>query len=270
MIYPFADTHCHLDFDRFDDDRDVVIQRAREQGLQRLLIPSVDLDSSIRAISLAESTPEIFVAIGIHPNSANLWSNETKRIVLDLIQHPKVVAIGEIGLDYYWDTVPGATQRQVLVEQLEIASEHSLPVIIHNREADQDILEIIGSHYVKEIKKNAALRTRPGVFHSYSSDGQFAAKILDMNFYIGFTGPITFKKAYDLRETAGTIPVNKLLSETDAPFLAPHPYRGKRNEPMYTKFIIEKIAEVQNLPTLTVANQLLMNASNLFQWGASH
>lgn len=261
-----VDTHCHIDLDSFDADRVEVIQRALDGGLTKLLIPGIDIQSSYAALKLADDYPEIYLAVGVHPNSSLAWNEHSKRELLSLSRHPKVVAIGEIGLDYHWDFSPKQTQHRVFLEQLEIASEVNLPVIIHNRAATSDILGHLFSWQSGLAASNAALALRPGVLHSFSADLSSAKKIIEANFKIGITGPVTFKKAINLQEIATVIPLSSVLVETDSPYLTPDPFRGKRNEPAFVKYVVEKIADLRNLPISEVATAVGSNAARLFQW----
>ena len=251
------DTHCHLDFDRFDDDRDAVVARATAAGVTRIIIPALDLQNSRTAQSLAERYEGVFTAVGVHPNSSAAWRDEWLGVLRDLAQHDKVVAIGEIGLDYHWDDSPKAVQHRALALQLELAAELALPVIIHNRESSADVIRLLR-------QSPLAGRENAGVLHSFSADWDTAVAALDMGFYLGFTGPITFKKADDLREIAAKVPLDRILVETDAPFLTPHPYRGKRNEPAYVAYVAEKLAAVRGMETAVLAQHTTQNALRLF------
>jgi TatD DNase family protein len=261
-----VDTHCHLDINSFDLDRQEVVQRAREAGVERILNPGIDLRSSQEAVRLSEDFPEVFASAGIHPNETGAWDAESLEAIRAIASHPKVVAIGEIGLDYYWNKTPRALQQQVFRSQLDLAGEMDKPVIIHNREAGDDVLDILEG-WVEQLRKSASLLTeRPGVLHSFSGDESLACRAIEAGFFIGFTGPVTFKNAGDLQEVAKRIPLEKVLIETDAPFLAPHPVRGRRNEPANVRFIAMKIAELRNLQVNDFIHQTSINASRLFCW----
>jgi TatD DNase family protein len=262
----FVDTHCHLDFHTFLDDREQVIQRAQEAGLTYILNPGIDLQTSLTAVRLAETHSCVFAAIGVHPNSALTWEETTLDRLKELANHPKVLAIGEIGLDYYRDRAPHELQRKVFWQQLELAAHIWLPVIIHNRDASADILNILVDwiSIVKSVRPT--LLERPGVLHSFSGEERTALLGLQLNFYLGINGPVTFRNAPDLQRIVSTLPLEKLLIETDAPFLAPHPFRGKRNEPMHVIQIARKIAELQGQSLETVANTTTANSQRLFQW----
>ncbi len=261
-----TDTHCHLDFDWFDADREAVIARAWEAGLDFILNPGIDLESSRAAVSLANSYAKIFAACGIHPNDSQGWDDKARNELRDLASQPKVVAIGEIGLDYYRDRAPREQQRQVFIEQLSLASELGLPVVIHNRMATEDILAIL-SDWCSELKSiESPLRERPGVLHAFSESLETAQRALALNFYLGIGGPITFENANTLRETISALPLERILIETDAPFLTPQPLRGQRNEPANVRLVAQKIAEIHNLPLESIAQQSLINSKRLFNW----
>ncbi len=261
-----TDTHCHLDFKHFESDLDEVVARARDAGLVRVLNPGVDLSSSRIALRLADSTPEIYAAVGIHPNSALTWNERTLDELKHLAEHPKVVAIGEIGLDYYRDRAPRALQQHVFRQQLSLAASKGLPVVLHNRQASPDMLTIIKEWYLQlEIDKNA-LAERPGVFHSYAGDEISIRQVSDLNFWVGITGPVTFKNASNLQRIVAELPMDRILIETDAPYLTPHPYRGERNEPAQVRLVAGKIAELQRQPFEVVAEVTTANAGRLFNW----
>lgn len=256
------DTHCHLNFDSYDLDRDAVIQRAHDAGVTRIIIPAVDISSIHTSLELAKQHTGIYIAVGIHPNSTANFSDSDLAILEDLAAEPEVVAIGEIGLDYYWDKSPIDTQKRAFRAQLELATALSLPVIIHNRDASDDVMTMLeswtGSGLPDRIKHD------PGVLHSFSAPPEIAQRALDAGFYLGFTGPLTFKKANDLRAVARAVPDNRLLVETDGPFLAPEPFRGKRNEPAYVQFVADRLAGLKGRPTMTIAEITTQNAERLF------
>jgi TatD DNase family protein len=261
-----TDTHCHLDFKAFNKDREEVIERAFQAGIVRILIPGIDLSSSYSAIKLAEEYENVFAAVGVHPNSALTWDNNTVDRIFELVEHPKVVAIGEIGLDYYRDRAPKTLQRDIFNKQLEIAIDLRLPVIIHNRESSEDLLGILEEKYNNDLVQEKKLVNGLGVLHSFSGDERDAQRAVEIGFYIGITGPVTFKKADRLRSVVSNVPLNRILIETDAPFLTPHPYRGKRNEPAHVRFVAGKIAEIRDLSLARIAELTTANADRLFNW----
>ncbi len=263
---PLTDTHCHLDLERFDPDRDQVLARAWETGLQRILIPALDIPSCHRVLRLAEQEARLFAAVGVHPNSATTWNANTLDALRKLAAHLKVVAIGEIGLDYYWNHAPHDLQKRVLRAQLDLAAELGLPVVLHNRDSSADLIPILTAWQAELAAAGHPLAQRPGVFHSWSAGAAEAEKVLAAGFYIGITGPVTFKNAPALQSLVASLPLSRLLIETDSPFLSPHPYRGKRNEPARVKRVAEKIAELQHIPLEQVARQTTRNAARLFGW----
>ncbi len=261
-----ADTHCHLDFRAFDEDRDEVLSRSREAGVERILSPGIDLVSSRTIIDLAESRSQVYAAVGVHPNEANSWKGHTLAHLRVLAQSPKVVAIGEIGLDYYRDRASRDLQKRVFQEQLALATELQLPVVIHNRQATAELLETIRAWHAGLVVAESPLADRPGVLHSFSADLDSALQVIEINFYIGITGPVTFRNAPDLQSVVSELPLDHLLVETDAPFLAPHPYRGKRNEPAYVRLVADKIAGLHNETFEAVAQITSQSAKRLFDW----
>jgi TatD DNase family protein len=274
---PIVDTHCHLNFDRFDQDRPDVITRARQAGLVAILNPGVDLPSSRAAVRLAGQYNEIFAATGVHPNDASTWTTDISREIKALARHPRVVAIGEIGLDYYRDWTPQDLQRDIFKQQLEIATDVGLPVVIHSRNASEedrqaitDVLQILKEWQTGLLSRNPALAENPGVLHSFSGNLDEARQATEIRFRIGITGPVTFRKAEQLRQVVESLPLETLLIETDAPFLTPQPHRGKRNEPAYVRFVAERIAELHNLPFEHVAEITTANAERLFHWQTSN
>ncbi|MEW6544084.1 MAG: TatD family hydrolase [Nitrospirota bacterium] len=229
------DTHVHLDDSRYDGDREAVLDRAREAGVEVFVTIGCDLATSRAAVELAERHPFIYATIGVHPHEVRLigdgWYDELRR----LAQHPKVVAYGEIGLDYHYNYSPPKLQRERFREQICLARDLGLPLVIHTREAQEDTIAIL-----REERGDTA----GGVFHCFSGDAWLAKGALDLGFCLSFSGIITFQNATTLREIAKTVPLDRLLIETDGPYLTPAPHRGKRNEPAYVKLVAEKIAEV--------------------------
>lgn len=256
------DTHCHLNFDRYDADRDAVIQRAKKTGVNRIIIPAVDLASCTQLINLCKQHEGIYGAVGIHPNSTTNFDENTVNILKSMADEDKVIAIGEIGLDYYWDKSPKSTQADAFKAQLALAHELELPVIIHNREASMDIMPIL-EEWATTLSNS--LKSRAGVLHSFSAPPEIAERALDAGFYLGFTGPITFKKANELRDIARNVPLDRILVETDAPFLTPTPFRGKRNEPAYIPHIVERLASLKQISIEEMGAITTRNAEMLFQ-----
>lgn len=251
------DTHCHLDFERFDEDRDEVVARAVAAGVKRIVAPALDLENAPAVLALADRYDEVYGAVGVHPNSSAGWQDDWIDQLRSLAGHEKVVAIGEIGLDYYWDRSPKEMQQRALRQQLALAAELDLPVIIHNREADADVLRLLSESSLRD-------KERPGVLHSFMSTWKTAEAALEMGYYLGFTGPLTYAKNDELRAVAGRAPVDRLLIETDAPFLPPQTHRGERNEPAFVRLIAAQMAEVLGLGEATVAAMTTDNAACLF------
>ena len=254
----FVDTHCHLDFEQFDEDRAEVWARAQSADVMRLIIPAVDLANSERVIRIAEQFDGVFCAVGIHPNSSAEFQPTDIDQLRELAQHPKVVAIGEIGLDYYWKTAPNATQHAAFQAQMALAAELDLPIIIHNRDAGEDCLALMADSPL-------IFRPNRGVMHSFSAELTIAQRALDLGFYLGFTGPLTYKKSDSLRQVASQLPLDRLLIETDAPYLSPQPYRGKRNEPAYVIEVADRLATIFGLSTSEIGRITTANAHQLFQ-----
>ncbi len=271
-----TDTHCHLDLDQFDQDSLEVIRRAIEAGVGRILIPSLTVASSRTAVQLSDTHPLLYAAIGVHPNEAESWDGQTTPSLREIVANSlKVAAMGEIGLDYYWDASPHNIQIAILKEQLALASELELPVVLHSREKNdaetgqctEDLFSILNDWVAGLRSSNSPLMGRPGVLHSFSGTKETAIQAIHLGFFIGVTGPVTFKNAIRRQEIIASLPVDRLLIETDAPFLAPHPHRGKRNEPAFVAHIADKIAQIQSRTPQEVAAVTTANAARLFSWG---
>ena len=272
-----TDTHCHLDFNKFDEDRETVIQRAAEAGVERILIPALDANSSRSVIELAEAYPNLYAAVGFHPTDLDTFSKEAFEQIKSLTGHTKVVAIGEIGIDYYWvrEDEKRAYQREMLKNQLGLAESVNKPVVIHMREEDDawfgqasiDLLGILDEWHIGLRARAHPLAERPGVLHSFNGNLETAQKAIELDFYIGVTGPVTYKNAEEKRRIIQQLPVTKLLIETDAPFLTPVPHRGKRNEPAFVAYIADKIAEIHKTTREQIADITAANAARLFGWG---
>lgn len=261
-----VDSHCHLDLEQFQDDRDAVMERARAQGVVAVVNPGIDLAHSLAAIALGEQYPEVYAAVGIHPNSADKVGAAVLDELARLAGHPKVVAVGEIGLDYYWDRVEPQVQQQAFWAQLELAASLGLPVIIHNREADQDVIKILEAWVNSATFRNSPLADRPfaGVLHAFSGDRELAERAYGWNFVLGLGGPVTFKNARRLQALVPTLRLDRLMVETDAPYLTPHPYRGRRNEPGHVRLVAEKLADLYDRPLHQVAAQTTATAVQFF------
>ncbi len=268
-----TDTHCHLNFKTYRDDLQDVLSRAEATGIKRILVPAIDLETSREVLSLVDTHDMLYAAVGVHPNSAQTWNSDSTGELESLASHPKVVAIGEIGLDYYRDTAPKNIQIEVLKKQLQIAGRRKLPVILHvrnkteeDRACIKDLLNILEDWVTEAGTLPQELKSRPGVIHSFSGNLEESNQALQLGFYVGITGSVTFKKADAVREVALHTPLPKLLIETDGPFITPHPFRGKRNEPAHVRYIVDKISEITGNPQEIIAGQTTANAVSLFQW----
>ncbi len=261
-----VDTHCHLDFNSFDKDREQVISRARESGVQRILNPGINLISSAGAVRLAQEYPEVYAAVGVHPNDGLSWESDSISRLREMANNGKVVAIGEIGLDFYRDRTPRELQEKIFREQLNLAAELNLPVVIHSRDSFAEVLDIL-EEWREDMGDSKSGQTKYlGVLHSFSGDVELAKRALSLNFLIGVTGPVTFRNAEVLQDLVIRLSLQDLLIETDAPFLTPHPYRGKRNEPANVKLVAEKIAELHQQAYNTITEITAANSARLFGW----
>jgi TatD DNase family protein len=258
-----ADTHCHLSFSAFRGDFQAVLKRAAQAGIDRILVPGIDLESSEAAIRLAEQHAPIYASVGLHPHHASGLDDEVREKFALLAASPKVVAIGEIGLDYYRNLSPKKAQLEAFEWQLELARQLELPVVIHCREAIGDVSKIL-LKWSKSLP--AGLNGRSGVMHAYSYNGAHANSFIEAGFYIGIAGPVTYRKAEALRQTVSAIRMDRLLTETDAPYLTPHPFRGKRNEPAHVRLVAEEVSKIHQLSLLDVAAVTFANARALFKW----
>ncbi|UTR12432.1 TatD family hydrolase [Evansella sp. LMS18] len=249
------DTHVHLNADQFEEDIEQVIERANEAGVSKMTVIGFDEKTINKAMELTENYDFIYAAVGWHPVEAIDLNDDYLNWIRDLASHPKVVAIGETGLDYHWDKSPKEVQKEAFRKQIQLAKDVKLPIIIHNRNADEDVVQILKEEKAEETG---------GIMHCFGGSIEIARACMDMNFYISFGGPVTFKNAKETKETANEIPLERMLIETDAPYLAPHPYRGKRNEPAYVKLVAEEIARLKELSYEEVAHQTTKNAEKLF------
>jgi TatD DNase family protein len=251
-----VDTHAHLMDAAFDADRDAVVARARVAGVAAMVLVGYDLSSSRAAIELARALPWARASVGIHPNSAAEHSDADFDALAELAREPEVIAIGETGLDYYRHHTPPSRQREALDWHLRLAEELALPVIVHNRQADADVAEALTA---------AAYGNVPGVLHCFSStDHDYLARMLSLGYFVSFAGPLTFKNAADLRAMAARVPLERLLVETDCPYLAPMPHRGQRNEPAFVKFTARGLADVVGLEYEALVERLWANSVQVF------
>ena len=263
-VIRMIDTHAHLDMHQFDADRDEVIARAGEAGVSRIITIGTDVESSRTAIALTEQYDSIYATVGLHPHNAAMALAETWAELHRLARHPRVVAIGETGLDFYRDLSPRDDQRQAFQQQLGLARELGKPIIVHDREAHQDVMNML-RRWVRESYQPSAISHRPvGVMHCFSGDLAMAREVIEMGFYISIPGPVTFTNARRLPELVRALPLERLLIETDCPYLTPHPHRGKRNEPAYVRLVAEAIAQIKGIPLEQVARITTANARALF------
>lgn len=249
----YFESHAHYDDERFDDDRDELLASFPAEGIETVINSSSDIASSRASIALAEKYPFFYASVGVHPHEVSKMREEDIDTLRELSKHPKVVAIGEIGLDFYYDLSPRDDQRYWFKRQLALAEELDMPVIIHSRDASQECFDII-----------SASNVRKGVIHCYSGSAPMAQDYADMGFYIGIGGSLTFKNNKKTVEVVEKLPLEKILIETDSPYLAPVPYRGRRNDSRLLKYVVEKISEIKNVPEIDICNITKNNATELF------
>lgn len=250
------DTHCHIFDEKFDGIREEVINEALEMGVKKMIVVGYDYQSSLKAIELAEKYDFMYASIGLHPSEVLKEKDKSLEWIRELYnKSKKVVAIGEIGLDYYWDKSFIEEQKDFFVKQIKIASDLNLPIIVHTRDSIQDCFNIL-----KDIKIR-------GVLHCFSSSVEMAREFVKRGYYIGIGGVVTFKNSVEIKKVAEDIDINYILSETDCPYLAPVPFRGKTNHPGYTKFVVEKISELRGMDLEKVEKILENNANSLFLIG---
>lgn len=249
----YFDTHAHYDSSKFDADRDEVLRALPACGVTLVVDPGDNAERSARAVALAQTYPHVYAAVGWHPEEAESWDAHSLPAIRELAQQPKVCAIGEIGLDYYWDTTYRDRQKEMFRAQIELALELNLPVIVHDREAHGDSLEI--------VREYPELR---GVFHCFSGSVEMAQELLRRGWYLGFDGPVTYKNAVRALEVIRVCPMDRILLETDSPYLAPVPNRGKRNDSRNLPYIAETIARIKDLSVEEVAARTMENGKRLF------
>lgn len=249
----YFESHAHYDDERFDDDRDELLASFPAEGIETVVNSSSDIASSRASIALAEKYPFFYASVGVHPHEVSKMREEDIDTLRELSKHPKVIAIGEIGLDFYYDLSPRDDQRYWFKRQLALAEELDMPVIIHSRDASQECFDII-----------SASNVRKGVIHCYSGSAPMAQDYADMGFYIGIGGSLTFKNNKKTVEVVEKLPLEKILIETDSPYLAPVPYRGRRNDSRLLKYVVEKISEIKNVPEIDICNITKNNAIELF------
>ncbi|RYM04901.1 TatD family deoxyribonuclease [Sporolactobacillus sp. THM7-7] len=252
------DTHTHINDEAFDEDFEDVLRRAEEAGVGRMVVVGVDRPSIEKVFPIIERYDHIYGAIGWNPEDAVDMSDGDFEWIRGHLDHPKIVALGEIGLDYHWDKSPKPVQQEVFRRQIRAAKAAGLPIVIHNREATADVARIL---------REERAETVGGVMHCYSDNWEWAEAFIDLNFYISFGGPITFKNGRLQQETAAKVPADRLLIETDCPYLSPHPFRGKRNEPARVRLVAKKLAEIKDMTLDELARITTENAGRCFRIG---
>lgn len=268
LVLYMIDTHCHLNFQAFAQDYDQVIKNALDAGINKIINVGTKLDSSKKAIEMAEKYDNLFATAGLHPHHADKLEEGWEKKLEEIAKHPKVVAIGETGIDFYRYQSNGITdpklQEELFIKQLEIAHQLKKPLQIHNRQAGKEIIDILLNH--KSLILNS-----PGVFHCFAGDIDFLKKVLELGFYVGFDGNITYKgiakgETTDLKDLVKYTPIERILTETDSPYLTPIPHRGQRNEPKYVIIIAEEIARIKGISVEGVNEQTTLNAEKLFKF----
>lgn len=249
------DSHAHLDFDKLSDNLDEILKQCEENGIERIIIPGVTIKDTYKIIELIDKYDCLYGAIGLHPSEAKDWDENSYETLKEYAKHPKIVAIGETGLDYYWDKTFNETQQFVFREHIRLAKELNLPVIVHDREAHGDVLNVLKDSKAKEVG---------GVMHCFSGSVEFAKECIKEGFYIALGGPVTFKNALTPKEVAKSIPIDKLLLETDSPFLAPQPFRGQTNDSSKIRLIAEEIATLRAISLEELAEATFNNSIRLF------
>lgn len=254
------DTHAHIDFENYDNKFETLLAEIKEAGVEKVIIPGVIPQGFNKIIKLIEKYDNLYGAVGVHPSELKDVSNDWEKIVEELSNHPKIIAIGEIGLDYYWDKEEENhnLQKEILKKQIEIAKKKNLPVLIHDREAHGDCFDILSENI-----KNEEI---PVVMHCFSGSAEFAERCIKQGWYIALGGVVTFKNAKKMKEVAKIVPLNKLLLETDSPYLTPVPHRGEENSPAYVKFVAEEIANLKNISFEEVAEETTNNAKKIFNF----
>ena len=255
------DTHCHLDEESLSEDLDNVLETAREAGVETVITIGTNAESSRRSVELAEKHDIVMAVVGIHPNYCSEVKSGDWESIEELAAHPRVVAVGETGLDRYWDYAPIDLQRDYFLQHLELSAKLEKPFVVHCREADEEVREV--------LRDTAKTQPLHGVMHSFCQSAESAQECIDLGMHLSFTGMLTFKKNVELRELAASLPVERIFVETDAPYLAPVPNRGKRNEPAFVRFTLECLAEAHGVSAEDMAMQTTENARQFFGLAAS-
>lgn len=252
-MIPIVDTHCHLDLDAFDTDRCETLKRGLDAGVRAMILIGYNPERWVSTQRMCERWPFLIRAVGVHPNDATIWNDDVRNRLRAEIEESQPVAVGEIGLDFYRSAESKSEQIQAFEEQLEIAAEFQLPVIIHQRSAEAEVLEILERH-----------RPSSGVMHCFTGDTNFASRCIDLGFHLGIGGVVTYPRSTAIREAVAAVPLESLVLETDAPFMAPQSRRGKRNEPALLTEVVEEVARAKDVSVEQVRNQTTRNAINLF------
>lgn len=255
MENKLIDSHAHLDDERFEPDREELIASLYENGIETVLNPGADLSTSKSAVALADKYPFIYAAVGCHPHDSKDMNDDTMNIFRELAKNKKVIGIGEIGLDYYYDNSDRETQKKWFREQIRLARELDLPYIVHDRDAHEDVFRIMKEEHYSGTR---------GILHCYSSSVEMAREFIRLGFYISLGGPVTFKKSKTPKLVAKEVPIDRLLIETDSPYLTPEPFRGKRNEPKYVRYVAEEIAGIREVNADEIAENTKLNFRRLF------
>ena len=251
----FIDSHAHIQISQFNNDRDAVLKRAHEAEISTILVIGFDLETSLGAVELAEKHENLYATVGMHPHDAKDLTLDVLKTFRDHLNHPKVIALGEIGLDYYRNLSPRAVQKEAFEKQLDLAEEMEMPIIVHNRDAYMDIIPILE-------KRRGKIQ---GVLHCFTGDVELMHRSVEIGFHIGIGGIVTYPNAKDMQAVAMEVPSERLLIETDCPWLAPQFRRGKRNEPAYVRAVAEKIAELRNISVETIGKITTRNFNSLFK-----
>ncbi len=256
MQNKFIDTHAHLDFKDYENNLDEVVQEIIDAGIEKVIIPGVTIPETDRVVKLIEKYDMLYGAVGLHPSEANSWRDDTCDLLKEYAKHPKIIAIGEVGLDYYWDKSFVEQQQFVFKEQINLAKKMKLPLIVHDRDAHADTISILKDTSAGEVGV---------IMHCFSGSTEFAMECVNEGFYVALGGPVTFKNSKKPKEVAKTVPLDKLLLETDSPFLAPHPFRGKLNSPAKIPLIAEEIAKLRNITLEELASATTDNVERVFK-----